>query len=1125
MIEMHLHVVVVLVAQIFSRGLARVAAKLVQCVRHGAHGGIEMRSDRTSRRRKMLIKSAISCAVIAAIVGGAFVARAWRRANLERMARDVGFSAFERGDWNEAIRNLGVLVARKTADPSEMLAFAAARLRMPREGGAHVAQAVSTVEAARVLGADPAECDRLLLEAYVEGGMLAEAQREAEAVLARDERNAEARRVFVHASIARGRLDEAERVLRRAVELEPRSLPNRIALAGVLAKRVREGALDQVSDAARARAVHAEISAWASEPDAPAGMADLAHAVALELGCEAPAAIASRAAGAEVPAHTLDEAELRAGLLDAIDRRHEADQLLAQLRREQPLNTAERREIARIEFRRAIFAGDTRAARVLLEGELTQNGIGESVETPLGFSFALDVVIRVIDGREDEVRALISTSQPTSREIGAWTDALRAALDGASIGSQRASDSVDVVAEAALRLAQAHAATQQERLHDALRLADEAVVLGRGRFDTAEAIAIEALARLGRVEEALVRSTRLAHVSGGRSSAVALRLWCESRVRASVAVGASEARGLRTREAIISDARAILASPDADLRASMIAAATLGSAGYATEAADSYRRFAEGSVISAEDCVALAECAVVLARAFDDASFLRSARTSIARMGPETSADVRWALAWINALEAERAGDAARGFALLREAGESSHARLAIAGEFGDAREIEGALDVLRASLPEGALIAVRSSAALRDPQLALAALAALEPGADRRTVALAHLRIATAHPAHVAPNDVLARAADARRMFPLDAEIPAAIAGFLLTSSSPDPAQALLLLGDAIRLSPEDHVLRERAAHVALLAGEPQLSREYAESLPTMSRARRKLLAAIAVAQGDGRTASEELLDLDETSSDVDSEIAALRALALILTGGSEKVDVRALDGRTVRAARMIPRADHRALVVRCAGDGVDPILVAHLAAEYLHRAADEEVALIARSAASHALNVSAPANGSAGAIAAYRASVACGDTALEARARTALAVPSDGRASIGLRREEAIAWLARDPARARRIALELLAVDIGDHESALIAAASAIALQETTPADADRISRAPRTPESHLIEARMALLQGLRSDARRAARDGLALTKRRSFVSLETREALQAIADGEGTLDAPAS
>ena len=118
----------------------------------------------------MLIKSAISCAVIAAIVGGAFVARAWRRANLERMARDVGFSAFERGDWNEAIRNLGVLVARKTADPSEMLAFAAARLRMPREGGAHVAQAVSTVEAARVLGADPAECDRLLLEAYVEGG-------------------------------------------------------------------------------------------------------------------------------------------------------------------------------------------------------------------------------------------------------------------------------------------------------------------------------------------------------------------------------------------------------------------------------------------------------------------------------------------------------------------------------------------------------------------------------------------------------------------------------------------------------------------------------------------------------------------------------------------------------------------------------------------------------------------------------------------------------------------------------------------------------------------------------------------------------------------------------------------
>jgi hypothetical protein len=57
--------------------------------------------------------------------------------------------------------------------------------------------------------------------------------------------------------------------------------------------------------------------------------------------------------------------------------------------------------------------------------------------------------------------------------------------------------------------------------------------------------------------------------------------------------------------------------------------------------------------------------------------------------------------------------------------------------------------------------------------------------------------------------------------------------------------------------------------------------------------------------------------------------------------------------------------------------------------------------------------------------------------------------------------------------------------------------------------------MKRAPRSPEVHLIEARMALLAGREFDARRAARDGIELAARRAYVAFETRDALRAIAE----------
>jgi len=149
--------------------------------------------------------------------------------------------------------------------------------------------------------------------------------------------------------------------------------------------------------------------------------------------------------------------------------------------------------------------------------------------------------------------------------------------------------------------------------------------------------------------------------------------------------------------------------------------------------------------------------------------------------------------------------------------------------------------------------------------------------------------------------------------------------------------------------------------AHVALLAKQPLLAREQAETLAASDRRRAVILAEIAIAEGDGRAAMKEIERLVPTASEahdaseraIDRGLAALRASALVLSGGAQEVDAHALDGGIVRVTRMIPRAEHRVLVVRCAAEGVDPVLVAHVAAEYLHRTFDEEIASISRSAA----------------------------------------------------------------------------------------------------------------------------------------------------------------------------
>ena len=1095
--------------------------------------GSHLWGSRISRRRRSKVRIAIVCVVVAAIVGGAAAARAWRRSTQEKSARQIGLEAFERGEWDTTIRNLSLLVAREVAEPSELLAFAHARMRVPLDRGAHIAQAVAMIDRARTLGADSARCDSMLLDAYIEGGMLAEAQREAERVLLHDERHPQARRVVVHAYITRGRLEDAERVLRRAVELEPTVLANRVALARILTRRLLDEALGGRPDVLRAKALVDEISAWSREAEAPAGVGELAQAVALELGIESREELAPRVAGFESPVHSREEAELRAALLDAVGRRHDADQLFAEFRAQLPTDAPMRVEIARIEFRRAVFAGDPQGARRLLESELRRHGNGDVV----GIDVALDAVLCIVDGRDADLRALIAAHGSVSREVAAWFDALRAALDAKDRADRSRPHEVDVVAEAALRLVEAQRALRSGVPNEALRRADDAVLLARGRFDDAEAVAIESLVRLGRHDEAVGRAERLVEVTAARPQALAWRLFCESYVR-----------GTRSREAIIADARTILASPDVGLRAYACAAAALGAAGESAEAAATFAQAVEATAVAEGDCVALAECAVLLARAFNDMTLLRSVRGTIARDAAVLSDDRRWALAWIEALDAEHRGDVARALDLLRvAAGENRH-RLAIAGQFGDSRGVEGSAAILRASLPEGAAIVAGTRAALEEPKLAVDAVGALGRHGAPRELTLARLRLAIAHPSAFDLDSVLVSAAEARRKDPLDVELLAGVAGLLLATSPPDPAQALAVLGDAIRLAPSDELLRERAIEAALLAGEITLAREHAEALSMTSTAARWAptatrsmhLAAIAMAEGDGHAALDELDVFDDLKDfkhlegfervsagdpsgihgerTFERETRAMRAMALVLIGDVGRVEISELDARVVRVSRMIPRASHRALVVRCVESAADPALIAHLAAEFLHRTFDPEIASMARLAATRILEREGT-DAAGAAIAAYRAAVACGDDALAEVARHAIQVDHKGGWETALRREDALARLTRDPAEARRIALELLAANQDDVEAALIAASAAIELGASIPADEDRMKRAPRSPEVHLIEARMALLAGRELDARRAARDGIELAARRAYVAFETRDALRLIAEMKAT------
>jgi len=631
-------------------------------------------------------------------------------------------------------------------------------------------------------------------------------------------------------------------------------------------------------------------------------------------------------------------------------------------------------------------------------------------------------------------------------------------------------------------------------------------------------VAIESLHELGQCDEAFARSARLVDVSSGQPRARALRLLSETKLSASEGL-----QRMRPPELRIADARAILISDDATLRDLTIATLVLGSLTNAEEARSSFARCVARAQWQDSECVALSESVVILARALNDMSYLSIGRDVITHKVGVATEDSRWAIAWIDALAAEREGDVARAWSMLCAAAPTKRARLAIIGEFGDRHGIEAAPSMLRSSLPEGAAIVSGTRAVMHDPQLAVDTFTALKGSGDARAIAFNGLRFATAHPSHFDAEKVLSLAADARRLAARnpsqdrsrDVELLAAIAGFLLSTSPPDPAQALLLLDDAIRLVPADQKLHEHAGYAALLAGDPQRAQEHADALSSEDARTVFLRVQIAIAQGDGKRAEFELARLHGDEHEFPrfaiGDVPSLRTLAAILQGHFEHVRLNRLPMEAVRIARMIPAEQHRALVLHCARSETNPVLVAHLAAEYLHRQTHGEIAAMAQSIATKLLEQ----RDQACTIAAYRAAVACGDNALSQRALETLRASASPRGLLALQREKAVALLVSDPAESYEIARKILEQFPDDPESMLIALTSAVALRNASANDAALLARLPKSPESHLVEARMALLAGRDADARRAARLGIELAARRAYVAFDTRASLHAMSE----------
>lgn len=162
-----------------------------------------------SKARRLWILLGI-VAALGVVVGGLFLFRSMRREARFAENRAEGLRLLAEGDPEGALPFLGRVVNRQPPDAEVLLAFAKAREAVPLEEGQHLMPAIQARLRLAELRPDDPELELDLLRLFSRAGLAAEADLQAERILARDPENAEALRIRVQVASMRGRNAEAQ---------------------------------------------------------------------------------------------------------------------------------------------------------------------------------------------------------------------------------------------------------------------------------------------------------------------------------------------------------------------------------------------------------------------------------------------------------------------------------------------------------------------------------------------------------------------------------------------------------------------------------------------------------------------------------------------------------------------------------------------------------------------------------------------------------------------------------------------------------------------------------------------------------------------------------------------------
>lgn len=166
-------------------------------------------ADRRSRRRTRVIVLLVGVLALGGAVGAAKLALDARRASRASTALDRGLAAYEAGDYENAMRNLGTASSRIKDRPDLYYALADSRRRIREENGRHIPAAIAFARAARDLTPDDPRPRIMLIELYITAGFLSELLTEADRVLSIEPENRTALEGRCVALVSLGRREEA----------------------------------------------------------------------------------------------------------------------------------------------------------------------------------------------------------------------------------------------------------------------------------------------------------------------------------------------------------------------------------------------------------------------------------------------------------------------------------------------------------------------------------------------------------------------------------------------------------------------------------------------------------------------------------------------------------------------------------------------------------------------------------------------------------------------------------------------------------------------------------------------------------------------------------------------------